>query len=197
MSTPRQGELERARSAAALAASDVKRAGTLVKAQAISREEYDSRTSAVDQGDATVRAAETQPLDQPEREEDEGRGEPDGRVRWHKSNEGRGDAHPGERHDEGVLPADLVAEPAEDERSQRPDQEAAGVNRGGVQQLGGRIVVRKEQRREINRARGIRVPVVPLDQVADRAAEDGAQALAWSVGLLVVSSMIFERRDLS
>jgi RND family efflux transporter MFP subunit len=51
-------ELERARSAAALAASDVQRAGKLVKAQAISREEYDSRTSAEAQGDATVRAAE-------------------------------------------------------------------------------------------------------------------------------------------
>ena len=37
-----QAELERARSAAALAASDVRRADPLVKAQAISREEYDS-----------------------------------------------------------------------------------------------------------------------------------------------------------
>ena len=53
-----EAELERARSAAALAASDVLRAGKLVKAQAISREEYDSRTSAEAQGGATVRAAE-------------------------------------------------------------------------------------------------------------------------------------------
>lgn len=53
-----EAELERARSAAALAASDVQRAGKLVKAQAISREEYDSRTSAEAQGGATVRAAE-------------------------------------------------------------------------------------------------------------------------------------------
>jgi RND family efflux transporter MFP subunit len=53
-----QAELEKARSAAALAASDVERAGKLVKAQAISREEYDSRTSAEAQGGATVRAAE-------------------------------------------------------------------------------------------------------------------------------------------
>jgi len=53
-----QAELERARSAAALAASDVRRADPLVKAQAISREEYDSRTSAEAQGGATVRAAE-------------------------------------------------------------------------------------------------------------------------------------------
>jgi RND family efflux transporter MFP subunit len=53
-----QAELERARSAAALAASDVKRASNLVEAQAISREEFDSRTSAEAQGVATVRAAE-------------------------------------------------------------------------------------------------------------------------------------------
>ncbi|HET6795858.1 MAG TPA: efflux RND transporter periplasmic adaptor subunit [Gemmatimonadales bacterium] len=53
-----QAELEGARSAATLAASDVERAGKLVKAQAISREEYDSRTSAEAQGGATVRAAE-------------------------------------------------------------------------------------------------------------------------------------------
>ena len=53
-----EAELERARSAAALAASDVQRAGKLVAAQAISREEYDSRTSAEAQGGATVRAAE-------------------------------------------------------------------------------------------------------------------------------------------
>ena len=53
-----QAELEKARSAAALATSDVERAGKLVKAQAISREEYDSRTSAEAQGGATVRAAQ-------------------------------------------------------------------------------------------------------------------------------------------
>jgi RND family efflux transporter MFP subunit len=53
-----EAELERARSAASLAASDVVRAGKLVEAQAISREEYEGRTSAEAQGGATVRAAE-------------------------------------------------------------------------------------------------------------------------------------------
>jgi RND family efflux transporter MFP subunit len=53
-----QAELERAKSAAELAASDVRRAQNLVKAQAISREEYDSRTSAEAQGGASVKAAE-------------------------------------------------------------------------------------------------------------------------------------------
>jgi multidrug efflux system membrane fusion protein len=53
-----EAELERARSAALLAKSEVQRAGTLVDVQAISREEFDSRTSAEAQGGATVRAAE-------------------------------------------------------------------------------------------------------------------------------------------
>ncbi|HEY8196251.1 MAG TPA: efflux RND transporter periplasmic adaptor subunit [Gemmatimonadales bacterium] len=53
-----EAELERARSAASLAQSEVQRAGKLVEMQAISREEFDSRTSAEAQGGATVRAAE-------------------------------------------------------------------------------------------------------------------------------------------
>jgi RND family efflux transporter MFP subunit len=53
-----EAELARARSAAALAESEVQRAGKLVNVQAISREEFDSRTSAKAQGGATVRAAE-------------------------------------------------------------------------------------------------------------------------------------------
>ena len=53
-----EAELERARSAASLAESEVQRAGKLVDLQAISREEFDSRTSAEAQGGATVRAAE-------------------------------------------------------------------------------------------------------------------------------------------
>src|SRR5688572_16386552 len=52
-----EAELESARSAAALAKSEKQRAGTLVDMQAISREEFDSRTSAEVQGGARVRAA--------------------------------------------------------------------------------------------------------------------------------------------
>src|SRR5918997_1208657 len=53
-----EAELERARSAASLAKSEVQRAGKLVDVQAISREEFDSRSSAKAQGGAAVRAAE-------------------------------------------------------------------------------------------------------------------------------------------
>jgi RND family efflux transporter MFP subunit len=53
-----QAQLEQARSGAALAARDVVRAERLVQVQAISREEFDGRTSAEAQTAASVRAAE-------------------------------------------------------------------------------------------------------------------------------------------
>lgn len=53
-----EAELERARTAASLAGREVERAQRLVAVQAISREEFDSRTSAHASGDAGVRAAE-------------------------------------------------------------------------------------------------------------------------------------------
>jgi RND family efflux transporter MFP subunit len=53
-----QAQLEQARTAAELAARDVGRAQKLVNVQAISREEFDSRTSAEANGSAAVRAAE-------------------------------------------------------------------------------------------------------------------------------------------
>lgn len=53
-----QANLERARSAAMLAASEARRAQTLVDAKAISRQEFDSRSAATAQSQATVHAAE-------------------------------------------------------------------------------------------------------------------------------------------
>ncbi len=53
-----EAELARARTGAELAARELQRAQRLIDAQAISREEFDSRTSAVAASEATVRAAE-------------------------------------------------------------------------------------------------------------------------------------------
>ena len=53
-----QAQLQQARTAAELAEREVARAAKLVKVQAISREEFDSRTSAQANGVAAVRAAE-------------------------------------------------------------------------------------------------------------------------------------------
>ena len=52
-------ELQRVRSQAELARTEVERARTLVDKQAISREEFDARASAVREGDASIRAAES------------------------------------------------------------------------------------------------------------------------------------------
>ena len=52
-------ELQRVRSQAELARSEVERARTLVDKQAISREEFESRTSAVQEAAASIRAAES------------------------------------------------------------------------------------------------------------------------------------------
>jgi RND family efflux transporter MFP subunit len=53
-----EAQLEQAKTGAALAAREVQRAQKLVDVQAISREEFDSRTSAESQGTAEVRVAE-------------------------------------------------------------------------------------------------------------------------------------------
>jgi RND family efflux transporter MFP subunit len=53
-----QAELERARTRAQLAASDLERAKRLVATQAISREEFESRTSEQAESDAAIRAAD-------------------------------------------------------------------------------------------------------------------------------------------
>jgi RND family efflux transporter MFP subunit len=52
-------ELQRVRSQAELARTEVERARTLVDKQAISREEFDAKASAVREGDASIRAAES------------------------------------------------------------------------------------------------------------------------------------------
>ena len=53
-----------------------------------------------------------------------------------------------------------------------------GEQERGVQLLDDRIVPGKNDTGEIQRERRIRVEVVPLDQVADRADEDGLQTPA-------------------
>jgi RND family efflux transporter MFP subunit len=56
-------ELERTRTRAALATRDLKRARFLIEKQAISQEEFDLRTSALEENQAAIRAAEAQVAD--------------------------------------------------------------------------------------------------------------------------------------
>ena len=132
-------------------------------------------------GAGSVFAADAEALQQPREYQRDRRRDPDRRVRWRERDQQRAEAHQHHRQSERSLASAAICIAAEHPAAERSDQKAAGVDRGTVEQLRGGIVVRKEQRREIDRARGIRVPVVPLDEIADRAAEDGAHSLTGGI----------------
>src|SRR5262249_58011722 len=102
-----------------------------------------------DEGDgAAVRPAEAETLDQAEDKEDEGCRESDRGVAGNKADEGRPQAHAGQGDDEGILSAYLIPEPAEEERPQRPDQEADRENRHGAREGPDRVALLEELDRE-------------------------------------------------
>src|SRR5262249_46236908 len=95
-----------------------------------------------DVGDgASILPTQAQTLDQPQSEEDEGRSETDRLVRGYEADESRRQPHAGQRDDEGVLSTNLVAEPAEEERPQRPDQEADREDRHGAEESRHRVAL--------------------------------------------------------
>src|SRR4051812_27174038 len=77
----------------------------------------------------------------------------------------------------------------------RSHQEADGKHRGSIEKL--RRLARgwKEHLREVERERGVGVPVVPLDQIADRAAEYGFQAMIHRVWIGVMPRTKSRMRD--
>src|SRR5213595_3809158 len=121
-----------------------------------------------DVGDgAAVLTAEAEALDQAEGEEDEGRRESDRGVAGNKADEGSPHAHAGQGDDEGILPAHLIAEPAEEERPQRPDQEADREDRHGAEEGRDRVAFLEKLDRKDRGQASEDVEVVPLDDVAD------------------------------
>src|SRR5207237_9544677 len=95
-----------------------------------------------------------------------------------EAEEGRGHAHPGQGDDEGVLAADLVAEPAEHERAQRPDEEADGEDRDRAEERRDRMPLLEELDREDRGEAAEDVEVVPLDDVPDGCGDDDAAQFA-------------------
>src|SRR2546425_255446 len=85
---------------------------------------------------------------------------------------GRRHAHTSQRDDEGVLPAHLVAEPAEEERPQRAYQEADREDRHGAEEGRHRVALLEKLDREDRGQAAEDVEVVPLDDVADGCGDD-------------------------
>src|SRR5579863_4395669 len=67
----------------------------------------------------------------------------------------------------------MVSEIAEQPSAKGTHQEGCSEQHRGVELLHDRITVREESRRKVERESGIGVKIIPLDQIADRADEDG------------------------
>src|SRR5690349_5320724 len=100
---------------------------------------------------AAVLSAETETLDEAQKEENEGRGDADAGVARDDADQGRGQAHAAQRDEEGVLAAHQIADPPENERTERPNQEADGEDRDGREERGDRIALREELDRQDRR----------------------------------------------
>ena len=120
----------------------------------------------VDRG-ASVLTAEGEALEHAQRDEDDGRQDPDLRVTGKEPDEHRGASHDADRQQEGDLPARLVADASEDDGAERPHRKAGAEGRQRAEQLGSGVS-REEDRCKEGGEHGIEVEVVPLDDRADR-----------------------------
>jgi hypothetical protein len=119
-----------------------------------------------------VLAAQTQALDDARQRQDRRRGYADRGVSRRHRDDQRAEAHADHGQRQRQPPAETVGDVAEQPAAERPHQEGRGEQHGGVELLHHRVALRKERQREVERERGIRVKVVPLDEIADRADED-------------------------
>jgi len=127
--------------------------------------------------------AEAEALDQAEQEEDERRRDADAGIARHDPDQGRGQAHAGERKEEGVLAAHAVADAAEQQRPEGPDQEAHGKERHRAQEGCHRVGLLEELDGEHRSQAAEDVEVVPLDDVPNRrGGDDPAQLPSGEIG---------------
>src|SRR4030095_1597292 len=75
---------------------------------------------------------------------------------------------------EGVLAAHQVADASEQQRAERPHQEAGGVGGERREQRGGLVARREEQRGEERRQHCVEIEVVPLEYGTQRGRENYA-----------------------
>src|SRR2546421_11632735 len=68
-----------------------------------------------------------------------------------------------------------IGDETEQPAAQRPHQEGCRKQHGSVELLHHWIAVWEECRREVKRERRIGVEIIPFDEIADRADEDGIQ----------------------
>src|SRR5207302_8857439 len=94
-----------------------------------------------------------------------------------QADEERRAAHEDNGDEEGVLPADQIADAAEHQGAERAHEEAGGVRRESGEQRRGLVTRGEEQRREERRQRRVQIEVVPLEYRAERGSEDDSPLL--------------------
>ena len=117
---------------------------------------------------AAIFATERQALQQSEQNEHDRRGDAHRRVaRKQADAEGR-QAHDRHRDEEGVLAADQVADPPEQDRAERADRET-GREGGEREDEAGRLVdAREELRGDDRREQAVQVEIIPFEDGAER-----------------------------
>ena len=121
---------------------------------------------------AAVLTAEREALRQPQHDEDDGRRHADGGVVRQQADERGRHAHQHDGDEEGALAADQVPQSPEDERAERPDEEARGEGEQREDEARGLVDPGEELLRDDDRQRAVEVEVVPLEHRPEGRGED-------------------------
>ena len=129
-------------------------------------------------GRGAIFAAEAEALDQSRQDQQAGRQPAGLLVARRGGDQQRAEAHQADRKTEACLAPFMIGIDAHDPGADRAHQEAGPEYQGGTGLLRHRIALGKEGRREIEREGGVDIPIVPLDHVPGRTADDVADAMA-------------------
>src|SRR5450759_1658998 len=90
------------------------------------------------------------------------------------------ECHADQRHDEGILAADPVSQPAEHKCPQWPDQEPGGEQRDRAEQGGDGVALFEELDRQDRGQAPENIEIIPFDNVSARRGGDDASEVRWN-----------------
>ena len=125
----------------------------------------------VDRG-AAIFAAQREPLQHAQQDEQDRRGDADRGIARHQPDRGGGEAHQGDGDEKGIFAPQFVAEHAEQDRADRTDAEADAERRERQQELGGLVAGREELLADDGGERAVDEEIVPFEDRAERRGED-------------------------
>ena len=116
---------------------------------------------------AAIFAAQRKSLRQPQYGQHQRRQPADMLIGRQQSDRECGGAHQHDGDEERIFAAEPVADAAEIDGAERPDQEAGGIGRKRREQRGGIVAMRKEKRCKERRESGVKIEIVPFEDGAE------------------------------